>query len=170
MLIMHGNIVYEWSQVCGEKWGRGEEERGADRSDVDWLAASMPPHLWCVIVSLAFPAAHTCHAVPQVLAAVGRDWKPVLDGAVDKFRTAGASEADIRGALRNHSRKDELDLGPDPEEEAAAAAATAAAAAEVAAKEAEAAAVKEAEAAAAAAKAPEAKGLPSLEVKKKAKA
>ena len=45
MLIMHGNIVYEWSQVCGEKWGRGEEERGADRSDVDWQAASVPPHL-----------------------------------------------------------------------------------------------------------------------------
>ena len=129
------------------------------------------PHTCSVCDSLpCLPAAHTCHTVPQVLAAVGRDWKPVLDGAVDKFRTAGASEADIRGALRNHSRKDELDLGPDPEEEAAAAAATAAAAAEVAAKEAEAAAVKEAEAAAAAAKAPEAKGLPSLEVKKKAKA
>ncbi len=51
----------------------------------------------------------------QVLAAVSKEWKPVLDGAVEKFRTAGASEVDIRSALKNHQRKDELDLGPDPE-------------------------------------------------------
>lgn len=98
VLIMHGNVLYEWSQV---------------------------------------------------LAAVGKEWKPTLDSAVDKFRSAGAAEADVRGALKNHTKKEELDLGPDPEELAAAAA--------EAAKE-------------VAAKAPEAKGLPSLEVKKKSKA
>lgn len=90
----------------------------------------------------------------QVLAAVGKEWKPMLDTAVEKFRSAGASEPDIRGALKNHTKTNELDLGPDPVEEAAAKAA-----AEAAAKEAE-----------APAKAPEAKGLPSLEVKKKTKA
>ena len=90
------------------------------------------------------------------MAAVGKEWKPTLDSAVDKFRSAGAAEADVRGALKNHTKKEELDLGPDPEEVAAAAAEAAAAAAE-AAKE-------------VAAKAPEAKGLPSLEVKKKPKA
>mmetsp|Transcript_9583 Transcript_9583/g.20413 ORF Transcript_9583/g.20413 Transcript_9583/m.20413 type:complete len:652 (+) Transcript_9583:75-2030(+) len=99
LLIMHGNILYEWSQV---------------------------------------------------LAAVKQEWKAVLDSAVDKFRSAGASETEIRGALKNHSRKDELDLGPDPEPEPAPAPAPA----------------KEEEKA----KAPEAKGLPSLEVKKKGKA
>lgn len=64
MLIMHGNVQYEWSQVQ---------------------------------------------------AAVGQAWKPTLDSAVEKFREAGASETEIRSALKNHSRKDELDLGPDPE-------------------------------------------------------
>ena len=95
------------------------------------------------------------------MAAVGKDWKPMLDSAVDKFRSAGASEPDIRGALKNHTKKDDLDLGPDPEEEAAAAAKEAEAAAAAAAAGTE---------AATPAKAPEAKGLPSLEVKKKAKA
>lgn len=106
VLIMHGNVLYEWSQV---------------------------------------------------LAAVGKDWKPMLDSAVDKFKTAGAAEADIRGALKNHSKKDELDLSPDPEEEVVV--------------EKEAAPVTEvAKEPEAVAKAPEAKGLPSLEVKKKTKA
>jgi hypothetical protein len=98
MLVMHGNIIFEWSQVQ---------------------------------------------------AALSKDWRPVLDSAVAKFRAAGATEADIRGALKNHSQVESLDLGPDPEPEAE----PAAAAPEAAAKP-----------------APEAKGLPSLEVKKKAAA
>ena len=98
VLIMHGNVLYEWSQV---------------------------------------------------LAKIGKEWKPMLDSAVDKFRSAGAAQVDIRGALKNHSRREDLDLGPDPEEAVAAATA---------------------EVAETVAKAPEAKGLPSLEVKKKAKA
>eukprot|EP00798_Chlamydomonas_sp_ICE-L_P013831 gene13831-19749_t len=64
MLIMHGNVLYEWSQV---------------------------------------------------LAAVANPWKPTLDTAVEKFRTAGASETEIRSALKNHTHCDELDLGPEPE-------------------------------------------------------
>eukprot|EP00798_Chlamydomonas_sp_ICE-L_P018328 gene18328-24790_t len=66
MLIMHGNVLYEWSQV---------------------------------------------------LAAVKQTWKPTLDSAVEKFRTAGASESEIRAALKNHTNMEELDLGPDPEPE-----------------------------------------------------
>eukprot|EP00955_Chlamydomonas_euryale_P039638 351479-Chlamydomonas_euryale.AAC.13 len=79
----------------------------------------------------------------QVQAAISRDWRPILDSAVEKFREAGAGEAEIRAALKNHSQAEHLDLGPDPEPEAPPAPAEAP-------------------------KAPEAKGLPSLEVKKKA--
>ncbi|GAX75372.1 hypothetical protein CEUSTIGMA_g2816.t1 [Chlamydomonas eustigma] len=105
VLIMHGNILYEWSQV---------------------------------------------------LAAVGKEWKPVLDLGVSKFRAAGAAEPDIRAALKNHTQKDQLDLGPDPEPPATPSAMEAP-------KETEAKADDKM-------KAPEAKGLPSLEVKKKNKA
>lgn len=106
MMVIHGNILYEWSQV---------------------LAAVNKP-----------------------------EWKATLDSAVEKFTSAGASAFEIRQALQNHSRKDELDLGPDP-----APAAPAAADADTP----EDAPVKEA---AAKPPAPEAaKGLPSLEVKKK---
>jgi hypothetical protein len=99
----------------------------------------------------------------QLLAAAGAEWRPTLDGAVERFRGAACSEADVRSALKNHTRAAELDLGPDPEEEAAKAkAAEQEAAAAAAAAEAEAAA-----AAAAAKQQPEkAKGLPSLGRKK----
>lgn len=53
----------------------------------------------------------------QMLAAVGKDWKPVLDEATSCFREAGCKEEDIRGALKNHTQVDQLDLGPDPEPE-----------------------------------------------------
>jgi hypothetical protein len=53
----------------------------------------------------------------QMLAAVGQDWRPVLDEAVNCFKEAGCNEADIRGALKNHTQVDKLDLGPDPEPE-----------------------------------------------------
>jgi hypothetical protein len=39
----------------------------------------------------------------QVQAAIKKDWKPILDSATAKFRAAGAAEADIRAALKNHS-------------------------------------------------------------------
>jgi hypothetical protein len=84
----------------------------------------------------------------QLLAAVGKEWRPVLDAAVERFKSAKCSDADVRGALKNHTNAGELELGPDPEEEAAAAAAAAAAKA------------KEKEGA-------KAKGLPSLAPKKK---
>ena len=53
----------------------------------------------------------------QILAAVGEEWKPSLDIATNNFRTAGCPEADIRQALKNHTMKDEIDLGPEPEPE-----------------------------------------------------
>lgn len=54
----------------------------------------------------------------QVLAATGAEpWRPVLDVATSKFRASGAAEADVRQALKNHTRASELDLGPDPEPE-----------------------------------------------------
>eukprot|EP00983_Pelagomonas_calceolata_P080627 1155224-Pelagomonas_calceolata.AAC.15 len=65
VLVMHGNILYDWSQVLAET-----------------------------------------KAEP---------WRPVLDKATEKFKASGAPEADIRAALKNHSRREELDLGPDPE-------------------------------------------------------
>ena len=93
----------------------------------------------------------------QVLAAINKtEWRSILDSATDKFRAAGAAEADIRAALKNHTKVADLNLGPDPEPEVPAAPAPAAAA------EAEPAKV-----AVDAKAAPEAKGLPSLEVKKK---
>lgn len=99
MIVMHGNVLFEWSQV---------------------LAAVSKP-----------------------------EWRAILDSATERFTTAGASKTDVRLALKKHSRRDELDLGPDPEPPAAAKAA------EAPAKE-------------ASKPAPEAaKGLPSLEVKKK---
>jgi hypothetical protein len=42
----------------------------------------------------------------------------MLDLGVNKFRAAGAAEPDIRSALKNHTQKDQLDLGPDPEPQA----------------------------------------------------
>ena len=50
----------------------------------------------------------------QMQAAVGLEWKASLDSATDKFRTAGCPEADIRSALKSHTMKDEIDLGPEP--------------------------------------------------------
>lgn len=101
----------------------------------------------------------------QMQAAVGVEWRAVLDGATQLFRDAACSEKDIRGALKSHYRIAELGLGPEPEAVAASAPETAAAAAE--AKTVPAAG----EAAAVAKKAPvqpdQAKGLPSLEVKKR---
>lgn len=40
----------------------------------------------------------------QMLAAVGKEWRPVLDEAVKCFKEAGCNEADIRGALKNHTQ------------------------------------------------------------------
>lgn len=87
----------------------------------------------------------------QLLAAVAREWRPALDEAVSQFTAAGCSPADIRNALKNHTQKEHLDLGPDPEPEPEA---TPAAVAEKAPE----------------VPAPEAKGLPSLELKKGKKA
>lgn len=39
----------------------------------------------------------------------------MLDEAVQHFRDAGCAPPDIRGALKNHYRAADLDLGPDPE-------------------------------------------------------
>lgn len=36
---------------------------------------------------------------------------------MEHFRGAGCAEADIRGALKNHYCRDQLDLGPEPEPE-----------------------------------------------------
>lgn len=56
------------------------------------------------------------YELSQMKAAVGEEWKPVLDEATTKFRTAGCPEADIRQALSGHTMKDQIDLGPEPEE------------------------------------------------------
>eukprot|EP00879_Flechtneria_rotunda_P012905 GHRR01013478.1.p1 GENE.GHRR01013478.1~~GHRR01013478.1.p1 ORF type:complete len:187 (+),score=119.38 GHRR01013478.1:340-900(+) len=53
----------------------------------------------------------------QILAAVGQEWRPVLDDAVARFKDAGCADTDIRNALKNHTQVDQLDLGPDPEPE-----------------------------------------------------
>lgn len=84
----------------------------------------------------------------QITSAVGRLWRPFLDQAVANFRAAGCSERDIRMAQKNHIQREQLDIpaSPPPEPAAAPAAAPAEAAK------------------------PQAKGLPSLEVKGKKKA
>jgi tetratricopeptide (TPR) repeat protein len=51
----------------------------------------------------------------QLAARAGQDWRPMLDEAVEHFRDAGCAPPDIRGALKNHYRAADLDLGPDPE-------------------------------------------------------
>ncbi|GBF87664.1 hypothetical protein Rsub_00375 [Raphidocelis subcapitata] len=107
----------------------------------------------------------------QLLAAVGGEWRAALDEAVARFRAGRCSEADVRGALKAHTRAEELDLGPDSEAEAEAGPAGAAAAAEGGAEAKAAAGGAEAAAAAAAEAAPEAKakGLPALGGKKEGK-
>lgn len=42
----------------------------------------------------------------------------MLDEAQKHFRDAGCTAPDIRGALKNHFKAPELDLGPEPEPEA----------------------------------------------------
>ncbi|GLC33808.1 hypothetical protein PLESTM_000121800 [Pleodorina starrii] len=86
----------------------------------------------------------------QMLAATGQEWKPEVEKAVALFREAGCPEKDIRMALRNHFKSEELDIPAEEE--------TPAPAAKEEAKE-EAKAEPEVEK-------PKAKGLPSLEVKK----
>lgn len=54
----------------------------------------------------------------QVLVVTGAEpWRPLLDRAAANFRASGAPEADVRLALKNHLRAEELGLGPDPEPE-----------------------------------------------------
>ena len=48
----------------------------------------------------------------QILAAVDRPWRDILDEATANFCKAGCPEADIRNALGAHSRAAELDLPP----------------------------------------------------------
>ncbi|WIA12548.1 hypothetical protein OEZ85_006209 [Tetradesmus obliquus] len=91
----------------------------------------------------------------QVLAAVGGEWRGLLDEAVACFKDAGCAEPDIRTALKNHTQAEQLDLGPDPEPEQQPAAAAAAAAQQQQQHK---------------PVPPEAKGLPKLERKPKEKA
>jgi hypothetical protein len=60
-------------------------------------------------------AGNTWYEWSQLLAAAGKEWRPVLDRAVGLFRAAACSDADVRAALKNHARAEELDLGPEPE-------------------------------------------------------
>lgn len=57
------------------------------------------------------------YELSQMKAAVGEEWKPMLDEATAKFRSAGCPEADIRQALSGHTMKEHIDLGPEPEPE-----------------------------------------------------
>lgn len=54
----------------------------------------------------------------QVRAAVGKEWKALVDEAVEKFNEAGCQKADIRTALLNHLKTSEIDIPPLPEAEA----------------------------------------------------
>lgn len=53
----------------------------------------------------------------QFLAATNGQWRVLLDGAAELFRSAHCPEKDIRAALKAHTMAAELDLGPDPEPE-----------------------------------------------------
>eukprot|EP00191_Tetraselmis_sp_GSL018_P019770 CAMPEP_0177592292 /NCGR_PEP_ID=MMETSP0419_2-20121207/8478_1 /TAXON_ID=582737 /ORGANISM="Tetraselmis sp., Strain GSL018" /LENGTH=632 /DNA_ID=CAMNT_0019083141 /DNA_START=169 /DNA_END=2066 /DNA_ORIENTATION=- len=54
----------------------------------------------------------------QVRAAVGgKNWKELIDEAVAKFNEAGCQQSDIRTALLNHLKKDEIEIPPEPEPE-----------------------------------------------------
>ena len=55
------------------------------------------------------------YELSQMRAAVGQEWRPLLDEATAKFRAAGCPEADIRQALSQHTMKEDIDLGPEPE-------------------------------------------------------
>lgn len=84
----------------------------------DFCAADACEHTHAQAPRLSdFTLSPSC--APQVQAAISKPWKPILDSAVEKFKTAGAAEADVRTALKNHTMAHELDLGPDPEPEQA---------------------------------------------------
>ena len=55
------------------------------------------------------------YELSQMRAAVGEEWRPLLDEATGKFRAAGCPEGDIRQALSQHTMKEDIDLGPEPE-------------------------------------------------------
>jgi hypothetical protein len=96
----------------------------------------------------------------QLLAAAGAaEWRGVLDSAVALFKAAACSDADVRGALKNHTHAAELDLGPEPAEQEQ----SAAAGGEKQGEKGEGKGKEEEKPAAAA------KGLPSLDKKKKNK-
>ncbi len=40
----------------------------------------------------------------QGLAAVGKEWRPLLDEATHNFKDAGCLEQDVRNALKNHTQ------------------------------------------------------------------
>ncbi len=106
VFVLYGNVLYDWSQVRAWRLGGG-------RTSGRTAGARQPPRL--VFNSCR---THACVPPAQVLAATGAlPWRPVLDAAAVKFRASGAPEADVRSALKNHTRASELDLGPDPEPE-----------------------------------------------------
>lgn len=47
---------------------------------------------------------NTLYEWSQVLAAVGQEWRHLLDDAAARFRDAGCAEKDIRSALKNHTQ------------------------------------------------------------------
>ncbi|GBF89198.1 hypothetical protein Rsub_01915 [Raphidocelis subcapitata] len=98
---------------------------------------------------------NTLYEWSQLLAAAGAEWRAALDAAVERFKAAECTAADLRSALKNHTHAHELDLGPEPEPEPEAKAKAEAAPAKSEAAKAE-----------AEAKAPKAKGLPALSKKK----
>eukprot|EP01023_Acetabularia_acetabulum_P059265 TRINITY_DN7122_c0_g1_i3.p1 TRINITY_DN7122_c0_g1~~TRINITY_DN7122_c0_g1_i3.p1 ORF type:complete len:648 (-),score=155.21 TRINITY_DN7122_c0_g1_i3:1332-3275(-) len=48
----------------------------------------------------------------QLQSAIGKDWRDKLDSATDKFKSAGCAIKDIRQALANHFKGDEIELPP----------------------------------------------------------
>eukprot|EP00878_Enallax_costatus_P023654 GHUV01025172.1.p1 GENE.GHUV01025172.1~~GHUV01025172.1.p1 ORF type:complete len:199 (-),score=51.20 GHUV01025172.1:586-1182(-) len=76
---------------------------GKDTAAAEGVAEGVPPPI-TISAHAKILYGNQLYEWSQMLAAVGREWKPILDEAVKCFKEAGCSEADIRGALKNHTQ------------------------------------------------------------------
>ena len=87
----------------------------------DAEAAPKPPQETGEVEEISFRAqalvmwGNVLYEQSQVRAAIGKEWKAIVDDAVAKFNEAGCQQADIRTALLNHLKTDEIEIPPEPE-------------------------------------------------------
>lgn len=102
-------VAYEQERKTDQDSKQQAEAKSADSSETSTSGSAasaaegvQPPMTISAHTKILF--GNQLYEWSQMLAAVGKDWKPTLDEAVKCFKEAGCSEEDIRGALKNHTQ------------------------------------------------------------------